>query len=270
MTTQILFSILLLASSDAFAGAVVSYHGRITNPDGSPLESSSVTFKVQVRSPGSASCLLYEETRTMNLAGSNGLFVIPIGDGNGGRTSSDPGIQVENVFSNNTGLNFTALACNSGTAYVPSALDSRRLVVTFNDTSSSYGPQAMAPMDINYVPLALHALEAQKALTVGGVNAANVLRVTGTTAPALTSGNYTELMALIMGTSTQYLGGSTAFTGDVTGAYSATKVVQLQGRPLASTAPTSGQYLSWNGSTWLPTTPAAGGVTSVAGRTGVV
>ncbi|RYZ84301.1 MAG: hypothetical protein EOP06_18305, partial [Proteobacteria bacterium] len=250
---------LSFASLNAQAGASVSYHGRVTNPDDTPLESAAVVFKIQVRSPGTSSCLLYEETRTVNMLGSNGMFVIPIGDGNGTRTASDPGITIENVFSNNSALNFISLSCNSGSTYTPASLDSRRLTVTFNDTSSSYGAQAMAPMDVNHVPLAIHAVEAQSALTVGGVAATNVLRVTGTAAPALTGANYSALMNLILGTSTQYLGASSTLAGDVTGTPSTNKVTQIQGRPVSSTAPSSGQTLSWNGSTWIPTNAATGG-----------
>lgn len=56
----------------------------------------------------------------------------------------------------------------------------------------------------------------------------------------------------------------TGVSGDVTGAGTgviATSVVRLQGRDLASTAPTNGQVIAWNSttSTWEPTTPSGGG-----------
>jgi len=41
---------------------------------------------------------------------------------------------------------------------------------------------------------------------------------------------------------------------------------QLQGRTVSSTAPSSGQTLSWNGSSWAPTTPSTGGGTHYGGR----
>lgn len=70
--------------------------------------------------------------------------------------------------------------------------------------------------------------------------------------------------------------GITALTGDVTasGAGSvAASVVRLQGRNMASTAPTNGQVLAWNagGSQWQPTTLGAGTgtVTSVTAGTGL-
>ena len=45
--------------------------------------------------------------------------------------------------------------------------------------------------------------------------------------------------------------------------------VQLQTRPVAATAPTSGQVLGWNGSTWLPVASSSGSVTSVTGGVGL-
>ncbi len=42
--------------------------------------------------------------------------------------------------------------------------------------------------------------------------------------------------------------------GDVTGAQSSTTVEKIQGRNVATTAPTNGQVLKWNGSAWEPAT----------------
>src|SRR5450631_357470 len=60
-----------------------------------------------------------------------------------------------------------------------------------------------------------------------------------------------------------------AAAGDLTGGLSAPTVVRLQGRPVTSTVPSTGQVLAWNGSQWTPQTQT-GGVTSTFGRTGVV
>lgn len=49
-------------------------------------------------------------------------------------------------------------------------------------------------------------------------------------------------------------------SGDVTGTTSNNTVVRLQGRDVASTAPSSGQLLGWDGAQWTPTAPATGGV----------
>jgi hypothetical protein len=55
-------------------------------------------------------------------------------------------------------------------------------------------------------------------------------------------------------------GGLTTLAGDVTGASTATTVVRLQGRNIATTAPLSSQVLAWNAtSSWWEPTPAVTG-----------
>ena len=46
--------------------------------------------------------------------------------------------------------------------------------------------------------------------------------------------------------------------GDATYASGSLKVVALQGNAVATTAPTTGQTLTWNGSAWAPATPSSG------------
>ena len=46
--------------------------------------------------------------------------------------------------------------------------------------------------------------------------------------------------------------------GDVTGDSSGTVVGQLQGYPISSTAPSSGEVLEWDGSAWTPTALGGG------------
>jgi hypothetical protein len=58
----------------------------------------------------------------------------------------------------------------------------------------------------------------------------------------------------------------TAHTGDATGSTSLT-VVALQGRSLATTIPTAGNYLGWNGANWVPSVPTATGYAAGTGIT---
>ena len=53
--------------------------------------------------------------------------------------------------------------------------------------------------------------------------------------------------------------------GDVTGTYGATVVSGIQGRPVAATAPVSGQLLGWNGATWLPASVSGTAPVTVTG-----
>jgi trimeric autotransporter adhesin len=57
--------------------------------------------------------------------------------------------------------------------------------------------------------------------------------------------------------------------GDLSGALGSATVSHVQNRPVASTAPGTGQVLAWSGTQWAPQTVAAG-VTSAFGRTGAI
>jgi hypothetical protein len=62
--------------------------------------------------------------------------------------------------------------------------------------------------------------------------------------------------------------GNATFAGDVSGSYTALSVDKLKGYGLDfSTAPTGGQVLQYNGTSWVPATPAASGITSLNGLT---
>ena len=69
-------------------------------------------------------------------------------------------------------------------------------------------------------------------------------------------------------------GGIPAVAGDLSGTTTAATVTGIQNRPVANTAPSSGQALVWNAtaSMWQPTTVAGGGgaVSTVFGRAGAV
>ena len=60
---------------------------------------------------------------------------------------------------------------------------------------------------------------------------------------------------------------TSTFSPDVTGTYNTMTVARIQGRPVASTLPTTNQVLAWNGSQWAPATPSGGG--TYTGGTGI-
>lgn len=90
-----------------------------------------------------------------------------------------------------------------------------------------------------------------------------------------TADNSTTLATTAFVKAQSYLTGnqSISLTGDVTGSGAtsiAATVAGLQGRGVASTAPTTNQVLQWSGTQWAPATLAGGGtVTSIATGTGL-
>lgn len=247
-TVFLIISFIFILPSLSRAGAVITYHGRILDTDKRPVESNNVVFRIRVYSPSPEKCLLYEEVRPIDMTNSQGVFVIPIGDGKGIRTEIDPGLPMEKIFANNPNVtldqvNTPKLVCNSG-SFTPSTLSQRHLAVYFND-GSGIGEQALPLMDINFVPLAVSAYDAQN---IGGTPANNVLRVSGGAAPALTPAKFNDLMTLINeATELKSLAGG--------GSAKYEKYGQINGINVPSLA--DGQVLGWDGSkqVWKAITP---------------
>jgi len=53
-------------------------------------------------------------------------------------------------------------------------------------------------------------------------------------------------------------GANLTLSGDLSGNNTYQKVIGIQGNPISSTPPSTGQFLGWNGSKWLPTSIPAG------------
>lgn len=183
----------------AYAGPSITYHGRILNSDNTPVTSANVVFKIQVRTPGSESCLLYEETQTKDLSATGGAFSIEINNGTGTRTDSS-GFTFARAFSNLSSFNFPNGYCASGTGYTPSATDGRALQISFDPGT---GFEQLPLQSISFAPKAIDALQ------VGGYTANSLLRVNDAGTPQdinpLTSAKYSDLLDLINGTSAKYV-----------------------------------------------------------------
>jgi hypothetical protein len=244
----------------------VSYQGRIFKPDGNPLEGSSVQFRLQVRSPGSENCLLYEEVQTLNMAGSSGVFALTLNDGTGTRLDTAT-YQVDRIFANRETMTLDTTRCATGTTYTPNSSDGRKLVVYFKDeTMAAY--EAMPLMNLNYVPQAMYALEAQK---VDKFEVSHILRaVDGSgnpaTAPALNPTQLTNLNTLLATPAANYV--QTTSNGSVA-------LPLVAGNPSSGLA--AGQIWYDSGSNVMKYYDGAvktfgtsgGGVTSVATGTGL-
>ena len=180
----------------------VTYQGRILKPDGTPLSGANTQFKLQLRTPDAQNCLMYEEIQSQDLRNSGGAFSLTMNDGSGSRTDSTS-LTLDNVFANHGTLTFSAGTCSTGLgSYTPNASDGRSLVVLFKDeTMAAWEP--MPAQRINFVPFAFEAKQ------VAGFTINNLVRVAeadGTldSVSPLSNANYTELLALVSGTSAQY------------------------------------------------------------------
>lgn len=275
--TNICFLTIMCFSFQAAAQTspqVVSLQGRILAPSSLPLEAPSVLFTLEVLSPGVEECLLYQETHTIDMTGSGGVFALHMGAGTRGGVSFEDTSTVAQAFNNASGA-LNSLTCAVGNSYTPASNAKRKLRIHFDDGG---GPQTVSQlMDIQAVPYALYAD------TLQGKGPASFLQTSAQTTQVKIDNlandpNYNELVALIAGTSAQYVGNDGAnFTpvapvdfnaqrvaniaaptaaGDaVNKTYSDTK---LGGATLDQTGLANGQSLRWNSalSKWEVYTPS--------------
>ncbi|MES2857025.1 MAG: hypothetical protein V4692_14245, partial [Bdellovibrionota bacterium] len=217
-----ILAVVFFGSSSFAANAGITYQGRILKPNGDVLSGAMTQFRVQIRTPNAANCLMFEEVHLLDMSSSNGLFSLTINDGSTTRTDIS-GYGLDRIFGNRGTFTFDPTTCSSGSNYIPNAEDGRKLQVYFKDeTMASFEP--MPPQTINYVPLALEAKQ------VAGFGIESLVRVQdgggamGNIAP-LSNAAYTELLALTAGTSTQFNITSAKITdGTITGADLATNI----------------------------------------------
>ena len=162
-----MFATFLLSVVNAFAGpSRTTYQAKIVKPDGYPLEASSVNFKFTLLDPAGL-CILYSETYSnVNMNSTGGLVSFSLGSGVKTYPVSSP--TFEDVFSNIT----PNLSCDAGgpPSYTPLSSDIRKIVMQFHDGS---GWQTLPAMNINAVPYAMYATNAEK---LGGVSATSFVQ----------------------------------------------------------------------------------------------
>lgn len=229
------------AQSSSTDLGLLTYHGRIVLSNGTPLVAPSVSFRVQVRSPGTENCLLYEEDHILDMTKSDGIFALNIGAGLPTSAASHP---LSRVFSNKN-EELTDLACKIGDSYRPNSVDARRLVISFNDGS---GYQTLQVQQVNNVPYSLESRQ------VGGYPAESLLKVENGKASAISSAQFTELMNLISGISNQY-----------------TKPGEMSGGALPP-ALQANETIKWDGTKWIThvlTGTTSGTVINITAGTGL-
>ncbi|MNK12013.1 hypothetical protein D3C87_300690 [compost metagenome] len=263
------FGIALLVSffyslSLASSSAGITYNGRLVGPSGNPVE-GIVEFRLQIRTPNTGNCLLFQETKTLNMTGKNGYFTLTLNDGNGVILTGS--YALDRVFANQGKFEVTHpnLDCGGSTDYIPNTTDGRKLKVAFKDSTLNDWEQ-LPTMDINFVPTAIESVQ------VGGFKASHLLRVQDAsgspqTVTAFSPTEFTALLSLIDGTSNAYLPNSS-----VTGI----PAPVVAGNPASAAAGSvwfdsvTGKLKYHDGSTVQTLGTSGGSVNSVAAGTGLV
>lgn len=199
------FAFFCLATSSALAFATansgITYHGRILNPDGTPLTDSAVQFKMQIATPDGQTCLMYQEIQTKDLSTTSGAFSITLNDGTA--TPTLYGYNMDQIFGNYGSFSFSASNCVSGTgSYTPNPSDGRAFLVSFK-TSTMSSFETLPTQLINFVPMAIEAKQ------VAGFPGSTLLRVDNGSGPtavrSITSTEANALFDLADGISTKYV-----------------------------------------------------------------
>jgi hypothetical protein len=180
---------LLSLPSVGFADAF-TYQGRILDPGGRPVEGATVQFKLRITNPD-LTCVIYAENFDVDMRGGNGMFSLAVG--NGPRTDSGTRPFTELMAPN---LSLAATTdCPGG--YNRAAGEMLMIQMSFNDGTGA--EQTMNPLQINPVPMAIDTLQ------IAGVSSQNAVRLSDGPAAPMSFANFSELIALVNGTSTQYL-----------------------------------------------------------------
>ncbi|MBY0315091.1 MAG: hypothetical protein K2Q26_06205, partial [Bdellovibrionales bacterium] len=178
------------------------YQGQITKAGGIPLEADPVMFRIQILSPVN-DCVMFEEQHSINMLGSTGVFSLNIGAGiRSGSDFEDTSVLLD-VFKN--GQNFTGITtCASGTSYNALSGHTRKMRISYNDGG---GLVTLAQdFHMQSTPFSWYANSLQ-GLTPSNFVQVNALQnLTQSNLESLLGGtNYTSLLALIAGTSPNYM-----------------------------------------------------------------
>ncbi len=188
--------ILAVFFSRGSLGQSFYYHGRLTDNTGAAIVSTNVEFKVDITDPMHTTCVIAEETyAAQDLSTSNGYFTINVGTG----TTSAGSATIVRAFQNLDPL----LNCIGSGTYTPASGDGRGWILSFSlDGGTTW--EAFPAEFVNSVPFAMDSN------SVGGFSSSTLLRVADASgnpqaASALSPANLINLLALINGTSTQYV-----------------------------------------------------------------
>ncbi|MBL7544385.1 MAG: hypothetical protein JNL11_11260 [Bdellovibrionaceae bacterium] len=169
-----------------------TYQGKIYKANGNePLQEPAVVFKVQIRSPD-AQCILFEETHSRDMSGTEGNFSLIIGEGSNTNATS---LNLLQVFDNsNAKVGFGG--CN----YTPSVNDFRRLRFSYDDGTTVV--TLTGDQTIRSVPFAINAT------ALGGLTKDSFIQISAQTTQLKLDNLLAQsapLLSLAAGTSPQYI-----------------------------------------------------------------
>ena len=203
-----------IAHAQSSVPAALSLSGGLYNPDGSPIQQSSVDFKIEIYDKGASSLLYTEQHPAQDLSNSNGMFSFLVGSGTSATNHVSGGSSLSASLFLNPGTTVPVAGCASGVVLSPGDL---RLIRVYYNSGSGY--VAMTPD----VPLVSSAY-AMVADTLQGKVAADFIQVNGTSSLnqtnaeyAFSSTNWTKLKSLIDGGSPQYLASAPSAPVDFNG-----------------------------------------------------
>lgn len=192
----ILISLFLIGPS---ADASFDIEGFLQDSDGNAIPGNYKLW-ISIQKDGDPSCVLYREVFSSVSVDSTGSFVVTVGSGTPTSTSFG-NTDINQVLKNQVEQTCYDSDGNFKGNYTPSADAVRALSAEFEIASGNI--LNVGTMTLTAVPYAIYAKQLEKH-TVD-----SLLRVEDGGIPknvsALTSADFTELMALVGGTSTQYL-----------------------------------------------------------------
>jgi hypothetical protein len=229
-----------------------TYQGQLLNSSGSPLSDPSVALVLSIYDP-STSCLLYEETQTVDTSTINGMFSIQVGSttGSGKRTGNDPGLRMATVFRND-GSQIRAAGANCAGGYSATAGDVRVMRVQVTPSTTGVAVTLSPDETIDAIP------QAWSTETFQGIPLGNFIQLSGTDAVIPTGNGLKVNGAEVINSNGQWVGTSSGLVGatGTTGATGATGATGFEGTTGAT------------GATGVTGSDGATGSTGSAGATG--